>query len=421
MRQKRVLAFILVLVLVGVIVVLSHVAGPGAQPKTSIPNSFATATSYDNSRLVLSNGRSFIAYNYQTGATALLSPDSLVSGLGGIVSLSASADKNYLLFQDPSAASQGVLYSQLVANGLDPGASYWWVYTVATQQFSPLPSSTQVARFGTASDTVDALSPSEDGAESTINVYDTRNLGILHSFNVPGSSTFYPVAGGYLLQLSDQKVVLTSDGVVNRVVSPGLTLIGSNGRGTVAVATSSQNKGASSLVLIDGSSGSTKVVADNLLGIPAIDGVGSTVLYSTGLVASHKYQQFHLLRLDSRAISSWQLEINNSLPNAFLTPVEGLPSGQAIVSDALGNYYLTGSGLAAIKAMPQTYVRSIASQGQYISLAYKPSTGKFNAILPDGSGSQQQTAVYSQLQSDGYKYPLLMVDFVVGTSGTGSP
>src|SRR5882724_5671104 len=64
-----------------------------------VPDIFSTGVSYGKQTMVASNGRSFVAYSYQTGKETLLSPDNLTSDLENIDKpLIVSSDQRYIAF-----------------------------------------------------------------------------------------------------------------------------------------------------------------------------------------------------------------------------------------------------------------------------------------------------------------------------------
>lgn len=166
------------LILLGIISVVFILIGWGvwsflSRPKTETlavqPLALAKdslVAQLDNERIVFSNERGFVAYNFKNGSVQPLTSANII--LPETRSLSASPSGQYLLFYAPAQYFSDSLGQQITQEGGYPSLSHWWVYSIKDQTFKHLEVYTQYAAWGN-DDRVYATST--EGPVSTLSIY----------------------------------------------------------------------------------------------------------------------------------------------------------------------------------------------------------------------------------------------------------
>ncbi|MGH7195724.1 MAG: hypothetical protein ACREGA_03000 [Candidatus Saccharimonadales bacterium] len=374
--------------------------------KFAVPPSLAQAINYDQNSLLISNGRSFVVYNYISGKTQLLSPDSTNNYLSGIDSLSISTDKQYLVFHQTTAVSGGALYNILQQNGLDSSSpfGYWWLYSVKNQNFRPLDQTILQAKIG--GQTIYGLAAGNGG--ETITAYSPAGLQKILTTNVPGSSNFFPLQKGFLLQSPDGKALLNSGGAVNQTLAQNTTVVGVLPSQMLAVGVV-KNQTNRQLETINLKTDSTKIIAGNIQNSPAWLQSGA-VIYIT---SSKTGQPPTFYQYNLASGQSVQLNFSQALGNtaaASLNPIAMVGQATAVVQNTSNNYYLIGNQLAKIKP-PANYSSNVSVAGQSLNLSYSPPQNAFVIAGINGSASAELKAVNHQLLQAGYNPYLFTIDF----------
>ncbi|MGH7237811.1 MAG: hypothetical protein ACREGF_04720, partial [Candidatus Saccharimonadales bacterium] len=245
--------------------------------KYAVPANFAQAVAYGSDSLLVSSGQSFVSYNYVSAQTKSLGPNAGSSDLANIDSINVSADKQYVLFHQQIANPGGILYSLLTQKGINTSSpyGYWWVYDVKNQSFEPLPQGVLLAKID--GQTVDSLSYANGG--ESITSYQVADLQKISTTSVPGSSNFFPVKGGFLLQSPDNKVLLNQGGAVNQTLFTSAIVVGvlpnqSLGVGTVTT------KGVRQLEELNINQSSASLINKDIQNLPVWLGSGE-VIYIT--------------------------------------------------------------------------------------------------------------------------------------------
>jgi hypothetical protein len=316
----------------------------GGVTQKAVPNTFASAVAYGKNALIYSNGKGLESYNYTNGQSKILGATS--AGLQSIDTMSVSPNNNYILFHDEELDQGGALAAQLRQQGLEPTLDYWWLYNVQNQLFQALPQGVLVANLD--NDHVYTLSASA-GAES-ITTYAIRGLQQTSVVTIPGSSNFFVGQNGFLLQTADNKVLLTSDGVVNNVLLQSAILVGVTADKQSAVAVVTKNN-ARELVDINLNNDTTSTIASGIVNLPVWLSSG-TVLYATKASTTSTTQQFYSYNLTTRKIVLWKLGGDaNHLGETGTNLVALVGPNTAIVSNSSNNYYLLGSNLISTKTI----------------------------------------------------------------------
>ena len=304
----------------------------------TVPHTFASTTAFGTNSVIFSNGQTLATYNYVNGKLKLLGPTGV--GLSSIDTISVSPDNNYVLFHDGLVSAGGSLASQLTQQGLNPSLDYWWLYSVQGQTFRPLPQGALLAQVD--NNTIYALS-TVAGAEY-ITTYATLGLHQSSIISIPGSSNFFPAENGFLLQTPDNKVLFTSDGVVNKVLFTSTTLVGVTADKQSALAVTAQG-GSRNLVTINLRSNATTTIASNIVNMPVWLNSGDA-LYATNSGQLYSYN------LAAHKSDLWQFSGNlHGLNIAEAKLISLVGPSIAVVSDQSNSYYIIGSGLAATKAL----------------------------------------------------------------------
>jgi hypothetical protein len=335
MTRKILIAFVVVIVIAGLLLLVIPSRGSSINQSYAVPNTFAASAAYGNDFLVFSNGRAFVDYNYVSGKTTLLSSDDAADGLSNIDSLSASPNRQFLLFEDASATPNGILYNQLSSAGLSPSADYWWVYNTATKHFQPLPLGIELARF--AGNNITALTTTSNG--STITTYDPATVKSTTAINVVSCINFLPVQGGYVLLTVKGRALFTTNGVVSTPLAstdPSLTLTGVSSTGNALAATATDGTSAD-LLTLDIQTQLEKTIATNV-NRPPVQG-GDEVLYTTetqdNTNAPSAFGTYDLL---SHKTTAWSLSgAAKSTDSSPLAPISLIGDTVAVVDNPQTN------------------------------------------------------------------------------------
>lgn len=307
--------------------------GGNIKQKASVPQSFASAVGTGNNTAVISNGQALAEYNYTTGQVQPLSEN---VGLDAIDTVSVSSSDKYVVFHDQNVAQDGSLAAQLRSRQLNPALDYWWVFDVQNKIYEPLPQGILLAKVGT--NQVYALTYDNTFGES-IATYSTSDLQKISAISIPASSDFFVTPNGFLLQTADNRVLLTKDGIVTRVLFKSTTLIGVTWDETTAVAVTT-NSNTRNMVAINLKNYQTTTVAAGVVNLPVWLGSG-TALYATNQSKLYSYDT------STKKITQWKLGGNAaslSISNLKLVALVG--SSAAVINDGSPNYYLLGSNLA---------------------------------------------------------------------------
>jgi hypothetical protein len=354
MKQSKLWLILLVFVVVGVglWLAMGHSNSYKISQALPAPESFSSVAPYGENTMVVPDNNSFITYDYVTGQTTSISPSDPYGGLGGIDSLSVSADRQYLLFNDGQAVPEGILYNQLVAEGQDPTLDYWWVFSVAKQKFIPLPQGILLAKFNGNGDSVVTLGSANGGEALT--TFAAGSSAPRNTISVTGSSDFFPVQGGYLLETPENDVLFTQNGTVSKTLYTSMLLVGTTADGKTAIGVSTSGT-EHQLELLNVNKDSQASIASNIVNQPvwlnSQASNGGTVFYSESVatngnnttslgtydIATHKNVSFQFVK---PATNTTQLGFS---------PITLLSATTAVVSSDSTNYYLIGNGLTALK------------------------------------------------------------------------
>ncbi len=395
-------AFVAAVILAGILSQIGH--GGSSNPAQQLgrviplPDMFETAAAYGTDAIVLSNSRSFVEYNYNSGASTLLSADSTVNGLIGVDSISTSADTAHLVFHaNINNVTGGPLEQKLQQLGLDIKSDYWWAYDISSQSFSPLPSDTVLAHYN--DNTLQTLS-SQAGQEY-ITSFDT-NLQQTAKTPVRASSSFTALDKKLFLQTSQNQILMTEDGIVNQVLLSNSELVGvaANKQNIIAVQTVNNVR---SLINYSPASDISTTLATQVTGDPSITTDG-TVLYATQ-TANNKSIMLHSLDTATSVDKSYGLP--SGISNASSLKLEtALNSTTAIISDGNKDYLAGTTATHILKSVTTDYASTFTdSTGQH-PITYDTSNDVLDVSALSTNMAADKTQVYNILTKDGYD-PLL--------------
>ena len=412
--MKRKVAIIIALAAV-LIVVLGVMSLRGTKTADTVnvtekyqaPGQFDAVAPYGQDTMVFSNDRSFVAYNYREGGTRLLSPDSAISGLQHIDTLSVSDDLNFLVFHGLQAPAGSALAAAMNAAGRadsDSVGGTWWVYNVREQTFRPLAASTVMARVH--GDKLYTLG--YGGSSEFITTLDPASLKAATRVTVPPSSNFFVAKDTYLLQTTDNSVLSTRDGVTSRTLASNTTLLGLTPDSSTALGVVNHDS-LQDLVRIDTASGDQQTIAAELSAQPAWSPNGA-VLYTTGDTQSSGGTNIVAYDTMTKKQRSWHIDTSVNADNKpALLPVALLDTGAAMVRGTTDEVYLVGSQLHPIKTVGAPFTRTFNVRGVTAQLTYIPNTQSFLVTTPPGDAPLKQT--YDELRAAGLNPYLCTIQF----------
>jgi len=335
-----VLGFVIAVVAIVIYVVLHRIPVFQASDSYSVPSNFSNAVAYDTNSFLYTNGRAFIVYNYANGQSKTIGPDMGIPTLAHIDSLSLSTDQQYILFHNELVTNGDILYSQLKQRGLNTTKDYWWVFNVNNSSFFPLPQGVLRAKM----DGNYIYTLSKGDVSEYITTYDASTVQQIKSLPVPNSTDFFVTQGAFLLQTFDNKILLTSDGIVSKLLFPSTTIVNVTPNKKFAIGVQTQNK-IRKLVELNLGNYSTKAVASGVVGDPTWINTGKT-LYTLNTNGPNKTPRFYSYDTSTHIVTFWEL---TGLAKDSSVPVALVGESTAVVSDTFSNYYLIGSGLTPIK------------------------------------------------------------------------
>lgn len=291
----------------------------------STRDAFANAVRYsDDEALVSSPEEGMLAYNFRGGGGQ---PIAAAAEISSPDSLAVSSNKQSVLFHTNFVRNNTPLATILAQNGLRRDSDYWWLYTVSTNTYLPLPEGTLIAKFH--NDTVITLRATPSGENLT--VYDLAG-NTQDTMSVASISNFYPTASGYLLLSTTNELLFTQGGVVSKKVADATALVG--GTKSELVVTQSSGK-SQKLVSVDLSDYSTKTLAENISGKQAW--LASGVILYGALEGS--LSELHGYSLETGKDVIWRIS-NGDTTYTDLAPVTLFNSSTALVQTSDNKYLL---------------------------------------------------------------------------------
>jgi len=342
MNRKTVLILGIALLLVGfsgfLLTSKKEEQGISITQQYSAPSNIANSASFEDNSIVYSNSHELVEYSLATGETHNLSAN---VGLNNIDTVSVSPNSNYIVFHDPQVAPNDALSTQLQAMGFDQDAvtGYWWLYNVQANTFKALPPSVLLAKV----DNNNLYTLSGSAGSEAITTYSASTLQQHSALSISGSSNFFAVNGGFLLQSPNNDVLFTKNGVVSQELYKSSIVVGvSNDGHSVAMVTT---QGDTKLLNVANLSNNKIItVADDVFGAPVWQQSGA-VLYNTTVGNLYEYT------LATNKNDQWELNSSVKIypPNITLNVLAG-PTA-AIVSNQQNDTYLVGAGLSNVPAL----------------------------------------------------------------------
>jgi hypothetical protein len=339
--DKRMARIISICILIAVILVIFISVTSHIQPSYTITmpyspttTAFSATAPYGSQSVVYSNGSALATYNYVTHRTTLLSTGVGLSA-STVDSMSVSSNDKFILFHDELVTVNGALYQQLQNQELSPQADYWWIYNVVKHSFNVLPQTTLLARMN--HNTIEALTDS--GGEESLTSYNPQTLAIGNPVSIPSINGFFPLGSGYLLQTSDNQILLTTNGIVSTSVAKNATLVGAtvNGQEVVAVMGFGNSR---ELVVIDMQTQKQQVVATNIVGQPAWSTSGN-VLYTVNDNSNPEATTLYSYNLTSHKTWLWKFSGSAaSFNTSHISTASFYGDDTAIISTNSNTYYL---------------------------------------------------------------------------------
>ncbi len=301
--------------------------------QVTVPSSLASATAFGPDSLVYANGQALDAYNYTSGVTTPLSTTG--TGIGTIDTVSVSPNDKYVVFHDEHVDPAGSMATQLRSQGLSLSADYWWLFDTQNKTFLPLPQGALLAKVDNSN--VYTLTYGSSG--ESITTYQASNLQKTNSTAITGSSNFIPIKGGFLLQTGDNRVLLTTNGVVSNQLLTGATLIGATADGQTGLAVVSQN-GSRNLVSFN-TQGATTTIASGIVNLPAWLSSDDMALYLNNRGGIYSYN------VATKQSKRWVLSSSTgaNTDNVQLTAL--LNDSTALIRGSSNGYYLVGKNLSS--------------------------------------------------------------------------
>ncbi|GEM_PF-2597883 len=408
----RQLLVVLAVIVVGLIIAVTVLQPRGEKisQKISLPSTFKTAAPYGNTSVVISNDRGFVSYDYTTGASQLLSPDNQSSGLANIDSLTATDDGKYLLFHTEEVADQSTLQAILNQQSLDTGRDYWWLYSVADQSFRPLAARTLQAKL--SGNYVDALA--SGGTSETITRYNLGDLKQAKQVSIPGSTDFWSYNDGYLLQLANQSVAFTTDGVVTQTLYNKTSVLSLVAGSMMAIGATGQGD-SKQLVELNLDKRSSKVIADGVA-VPPVTTASGNILYITadgsGPNANNTYISYDTV---SHKKTTWRLtDTAAQLKNSDAAPLLALLQPMVVLGTTItGGTYLAGNQLQPVRS-PTGYSSTVTVQGNPLHVTYDDTVDSFVVGYSAVPQNLIIAALGTQLRHDGFNPDLYQIVFSEG-------
>ena len=413
-RQLIILAgaAVLLIIAASLLARLSHNALTFTK-QTVAPTVFTDAAAYGNDSLVFSNGRALATYNYQTGASSLLTADDILGSTDTVDQVEASADKRYVLFHVDHTTNDSQLSAILQADGSDSNGTYWWVYDTVGKTFHHLPDAPSIKIDGSKLYTMD----SDQDNRQVITTYSLPDGAQVAQNFMPEADDFFIGKGGFLLSVSadsghGQQIAQTADGTVSNTLFDNATLnnVAPNKRYGLGTLRNGKDR---DLVLFDLQQKSSRVIGRDVVG--NFDQLGdNSVLYNAGNSSSPTLYLYSASTGKSRPIDFPHGFVKNGVT---VTPTLLLSSTAAIVQ--LPNApYLAGTNIAPIKTIDPNYDKLIDTAQGPVEITYYPDQNAFIVSIRDSSQCQ---AVYNQLRKDGYDPDLLQIRFSLFTPPSHDP
>lgn len=404
---RRSMALVLLIVTIGVLIlIVFRLFGNSSYDVTQyygVPRIYQAATAYSPRTMVFSNNRSFVTYNYVTGATHLLSPDSTTSGLLNIDSLSVSQNKDYLLFHDMEANPGGSLYNVLVQQGLSTTTPYWWIYSTASQTFKPVPGSPIIAKFNGNN----LMDLENDQGQEKIVSYQLPSFTTGASIAVSSSDNYYPSSQGLLLHTVDNSILKATSNSVASTIFKNTDIIGVRSQEDTAIGLYGQGS-AAQLTLLNLKSQTNKTIASDFVGQPAWSSQGVVLYTSTQsptVLASYNYL--------TNKTTPWVFTSNlSAFSQANLTLNAAFGGNTAIVSANPLTTFLIGSDLHPVEPPTTSYLKVLAVQGSQVTIDYSEALSSFQVSYSTSNVPAMQQAVYAQLVTSGYSPYLEPINYI---------
>jgi hypothetical protein len=230
-RRNIIIAGVILLVLIGLLWLFS--LGRGTQTrditytKLAFQYPLAAATRSSDNALVFSNGRSFVAWQQQTGEVSTLTNESTLPSIGTLL---LRPDGKGALFQSINHTVNDALASRLLERSLLLDEPYWWYVNFENSAISLVtyPQTNQPVQFRSAAwiDNTDFIGMTPTGSQTEVTAYDGFDKlrsqyqinGVVNSFVAQGDQLVYHV-GNQIAQSSidadDATQLLTNVGTAS--------------------------------------------------------------------------------------------------------------------------------------------------------------------------------------------------------------
>jgi len=360
--RARLIAAAAALVTVGLVVaVILLVKVTSVNPlaptqKISLPGTLSSFAPYGTDTFLTTNTYSLVAYNYRTGQVKLISPSEPVAALGGIRSISTSADHQGIIFHASANTAGGVLEAQLKSRGLSTSTAYWWLFNVGRQTFTPLDNRITMVKF--IGNQIYALSDDQDtGWQIT-----TYDQSLTQTASIPAVSnitSFFAINRQYYLQTSDNQLLVTIDGIVNKVLAKDVVILATAGSLLVGTDKASSTP---ALITIDAQTGQRTTLDGGVVGGVSVS--GDVLLYQVSSGSGQKLRQYHF---STHKSNDWEPGREDAVASSGRTIVQCLDTDAAVVATSSNHYFLLGKGLAAISSSATFGATPDTSGGDYFA------------------------------------------------------
>ncbi len=400
------IASIVVVVLVSIVIVISRHGGVAVRNTYALPDIFSSATPYGDDSLLLSNGRALVAYNYQNGKTTQITPASIQQNLQDIDSISASPDKNYIVFHSQLANPGGVLGDILQQEGSDIYASYWWVYNTVTNTYHHFAQSTAIVK--TNGDQAYVLEGGDSG--QSIVTYSLNDFNKIDAIPVNNISDFFIAPHGFLLNSREGGGVLsTKDGVVISEIFKKTAITAILSDGHHAIANVSVGDKTAQLALLNLDNNTQNIIGQNIIGLAVAN--KNFILFNNTEKPGDNSAAYKLNLYSETTGKVQRLNLPKEAAGAS-TPVAIFDGTTYLVAGSANQKYLASSSpITKIEPVPSNYTKTITVDGSTVAIPYYPDQKAFLVTLDANNTQAEAQAVYKQLRNDGYNPDLLDIRF----------
>jgi len=374
----------------------------------TLPTLFTVSAPGTNNTIITSNGRAFVSYNYTNGQAAVLSPDTINSGLDGVDSILTSDDAHYIVFHQTLAGFGTTLKGILQNAGLDSDKGYWWVYDTQSKVFTPIKQSISNTNASVSGDSVSIIDADPNTSNPKLTTYELNNpSSASSSIAVTSSDGFFHTKNGYILTRFNEgngsDILFTKDGVVSKKLFTNADAVAYISSTDTLFYTLADGKGNTLYAYDMGTAEQTEVASDT---------GGSFVQHGNVLLFT---LNSNLATYDTTTKKLQQLKITDKkYADTAFTPTQALADDVTILQEG-DSIYLAGNGTKVPQAV-SSYDESVTVGTNQVEISYNEDEDAFLITLDATNTEAEKEAVYQKLRDDGLNPYLLDIRFTVFTA-----